>query len=100
MQRTCPNCSQNGIPLSGLLVGPCRCTACGVTVQVNRAVSSLFSVLILVVTLVTSYMVLSLFGIYAVVVWFIFPIGAIGYLRARFCPLTVMPTERGPDHGF
>jgi hypothetical protein len=33
-------------------------------------------------------MVLSLFGIYAVIVWFVFPVGAIGWLRARFCPLT------------
>ena len=95
MQRNCPNCSNSSIPVSGLLVGPCRCPACGVTVRVNRAVSFLFSVLILVVTLVTSYMVLSLFGIYAVVVWFIFPIGAIGYLRARFCPLAVMPKQQG-----
>ena len=95
MQRACPNCSHNSIPVSGLLVGPCRCAACGVTVRVNRAASFLFSILILVVTLVTSYMVLSLFGIYAVVVWFIFPIGAIGYLRARYCPLTVMPKPVG-----
>ena len=51
----------------------------------------LFSILIVVVTVVTSYMVLSLYGIYAVIVWFIFPIGAIGYLRARFCPLKVLP---------
>ncbi len=95
MQRACPNCSHQGISVSGLLVGLFRCPACGVTVRLNRAVSFMFSILILVVTLVTSYMVLSLFGIYAVVVWFIFPIGAIGYLRARFCPLTVAPKEQG-----
>ena len=100
MQRICPNCSQRSIPVSGLLVGPCRCVACGVTVRVNRFLSFLFSILILVVTLVTSYMVMSLYGIYAVIIWFVFPIGAIGYVRARFCPLTVIPGERGPDHGF
>ena len=32
-------------------------------------------------------MVLTLFGVYAVILWFAFPIGAIGYLKARFCPL-------------
>ena len=56
----------------------------------NRFISLLFSILIVVVTVVTSYMVLSLFGIYAVIVWFIFPVGAIGYLRARFSPLRVL----------
>ena len=94
MQRVCPNCSQRSIPAAELLVGESRCRACGKTVRANRAVSFLFSILILVVTLVTSYMVLSLFGIYAVIVWFIFPIGAIGYLRARFCPLTVKPEKQ------
>lgn len=42
---------------------------------------------IIAVTIGTSVMVLTLFGIYAVILWFAFPIGAIGYLKARFCPL-------------
>jgi hypothetical protein len=56
----------------------------------NRFIALLFSILIVVVTVATSYMVLSLFGIYAVIVWFVFPVGAIGYLRARFSPLRVL----------
>jgi hypothetical protein len=52
--------------------------------------SLLFSILIVAVTVVTSYMVLSMYGVYAVIIWFAFPIGAIGYIKARFSPLTVI----------
>ena len=90
MMRTCPNCSAASISTTDLLVGSVRCNACGARIGMNRFVSLLFAILILVVTLATSYMVLSLYGIYAVIVWFIFPIGAIGYLRARFSPLRVL----------
>jgi uncharacterized protein (DUF983 family) len=91
MNRTCPNCSAASISTRDLLVTTVRCSVCAAHIGLNRFVSLLFSILIVVVTVVTSYMVLSLFGIYAVIVWFIFPVGAIGYLRARFCPLTVLP---------
>ncbi len=91
MNRPCPNCSADSISTSDLLVGTVRCPVCAAHVGLNRFVSLLFSILIVVVTVVTSYMVLSLYGIYAVVVWFVFPVGAIGYLRARFSPLTVLP---------
>lgn len=50
----------------------------------------MFSLAIIVVTVATSIAVLSLFGIYAVILWFAFPIGAIGYLKARLCPLVAV----------
>jgi hypothetical protein len=46
--------------------------------------------LTIAVTVITSYMVLSMYGVYAVIIWFAFPIGAIGYIKARFCPLTLI----------
>lgn len=55
--------------------------------RVNRLAAALFTLVMIVVTVGTSVMVLSLFNIYAVILWFAFPIGAIGYLKARFCPL-------------
>ena len=88
MSRNCPACSAASIPTSELLLGASRCPVCGVQVRVNRLWSAFFSILIVVVTVASSFMVLSLFGIYAVIVWFVFPVGAIGWLRARFCPLT------------
>ena len=94
MQRSCPNCSAPAIPVSELLFRECRCPNCRVGVRVNRLVSALFTLAIVVVTVGTSLAVLSLFGIYAVILWFAFPIGAIGYLKARFCPLVAI--EPGP----
>ena len=87
MKRNCPNCSAPTIEVAKLLVGEIVCANCRSTVGVNRFASLLFSALIVVVTVVTSIMVLAMFGIYAVVVWFIFPIGAISFLRARYSPL-------------
>jgi uncharacterized protein (DUF983 family) len=90
MQRICPNCSVRAIPVAELLFGVCHCPNCRLDVRVNRLASILFSLVIVVVTVATSLMVLSLFGVYAVILWFAFPIGAIGYLKARYCPLTVL----------
>jgi hypothetical protein len=90
MQRICPNCSVRAIPVAELLFGVCRCPNCQVDVRVNRFASLLFSLVIIAVTIATSLMVLSLFGVYAVILWFAFPIGAIGYLKTRYCPLTVV----------
>ena len=87
MRRSCPNCSAETIATRDLLLGDCVCRNCKSRIGVNRAASMQFSLIIVLVTVATSIMVFSLFGIYAVIVWFIFPIGAIGYLKARFCPL-------------
>jgi uncharacterized protein (DUF983 family) len=95
MQRICPNCSQRSIPLSGLLLGACRCAACGHYVRVNRVAGFLFSILTVVITALTSYAVFALHGIYAVIIWFAFPVGAIGYIKARFSPLTAFQADRG-----
>jgi uncharacterized protein (DUF983 family) len=95
MQRICPNCSARSIPIAGLLLGACKCAACGKYVRVNRAAAFLFSVIIIVVTVATSYMVLSMYGIFAVIIWFAFPVGSIGYIKARFSPLTVVPPVTG-----
>ena len=93
MRRTCPNCSANAIAAADLIFGDCRCPACGVRVRVNRIFSLLFSLVIIAVTVGSSVAVFSMFGIYAVILWFAFPIGAIGYLKARFCPLTVVTPD-------
>lgn len=93
MNRNCPNCSANSIPVSELLFRSYQCPMCRFDVRVNRFASALFTLAIIVVTIGTSVMVLALFGIYAVILWFAFPIGAIGYLKARFCPLVAEQTQ-------
>ena len=95
MQRSCPNCSAPAIPVSELLFRECRCPNCKAGIRVNRLASAFFTLAIIIVTVGTSLAVLSLFGIYAVILWFAFPIGAIGYLKARFCPLVAIDTQPG-----
>lgn len=85
--RTCPACSQPSIPVSDLLVSNARCVNCGSTVGVHWLFGSIFYVIIFIVASVTTIMVLAQFGIFAAILWFSFPVGAIGYLKARFSPL-------------
>ena len=94
MHRICPNCSVKTIATADLIFGDCRCPACGTRVRVNRFASLLFSLVIIVVTVGSSVAVFTMFGIYAVILWFAFPIGAIGYIKARFCPLTVATSDQ------
>ena len=95
MTRTCPNCSARSIPVADLLFGAYQCPMCRLNVRVNRLFSVLFSFVIVVVTVGTSIMVLTMFGIYAVILWFAFPMGAIAYLKARFCPLVAEQPRTG-----
>ena len=55
-----------------------------------------FFVVILLVAGITTFIVLARFGIYAAILWFSFPIGAISYLKARFAPLQVKEPKLGP----
>jgi hypothetical protein len=85
--------------VSELLFGSYSCPMCRFEVRVNRFASALFTLVMIAVTIGTSVMVLTLFNIYAVILWFAFPIGAIGYLKARFCPLVADQADnrrRGP----
>ena len=85
--------------MTELLFGSYPCPMCRFEVRVNRFASALFTLVMIAVTIGTSLMVLALFNIYAVILWFAFPIGAIGYLKARFCPLVAVQAAshgRGP----
>jgi hypothetical protein len=93
MRRNCPNCSASTIATADLVFGDCGCPNCGARVRVNRFASILFSLVIIAVTVGSSVAVYSMFGVYAVIIWFAFPIGAIGFLKARYCPLTVVPQD-------
>jgi len=46
-----------------------------------------FFALIFVTTTLSTIAVLAQQGLYAALIWLPFPIGAIGYVKARFCPL-------------
>ena len=87
MQRRCPSCASEAVPISGLIVSDAQCTACGAQVGIRWAFRALFFVIILVVTAVLGIAVLIEQGLYAALLIISLPIGAIGYIKARFCPL-------------
>ena len=58
-------------------------------VGVRPAISALFSVVIFLVTVATTFIVLLELGFYGALVWFSVPVGAMSYIKARFGPLEV-----------
>ena len=85
--RICPVCSQPSLQVSELLVSNARCLNCGATVGVHWLFGSIFYVIIFAVAGISTLLVLARFGVFAAILRFSFPIGAIGYLKARFSPL-------------
>ena len=94
--RVCPACAQPAIPISGLLVSNVRCPNCGKTIGPHWFFGMAFFVVIFAITFVSTVAVLAQFGIYAAILWFSFPIGAIGYLKARFSPLETKHVKPEP----
>lgn len=87
MNRECPSCARSSIPVKELLFTDYRCAECRELVGVQSIVAAISSFLIFVVASVTTLMVLIQLGLYAALVWFTAPVGALGYLKARFGPL-------------
>ena len=94
--RVCPACEQEAIRISDLLLSNVRCPNCGKTVGPHWFFGMAFFVIIFAITLVSTIAVLAQFGIYAAILWFSFPIGAIGYLKARFSPLDIKHVKSEP----
>ena len=87
LNRKCPNCLNESISVPGLIVSNVDCTSCRQLVGVHWLFRAVFFVIILAVTAVTTIVVLADQGIYAALLMFSVPIGAIGFVKARFCPL-------------
>ena len=91
MKRDCPNCSSNTISVQELLFADCRCGNCHRIVGVRRIWSALASIVIFTVAIVTTLIVLIELDLWAALLWFTLPVGALGYLKARYCPLETKP---------
>lgn len=87
MNRKCPNCSSESISVSGLIVSNVDCSSCRQLVGVHWLFRAIFFVIIFAVTIVTAVIVLADQGLYAALFMISVPIGVIGYIKARFCPL-------------
>ena len=91
MNRICPNCASDSVSVRELLFGNCRCGNCHRIVGVRRFASVLSSIVIFTVAIVSTLIVLIELGLYAALLWFTFPVGALTYVKARFCPLDTKP---------
>lgn len=96
MKRKCPNCSASTISVDRILFGNCRCETCGKVIGVHRIATRLFSVLILIVTSVTTFLVFLQMGFFAALVWFSLPIGAVSFIKARYSPLETKVAMSNP----
>ena len=73
--------------MSGMIISDVNCNACGQLVGVHWLFRAVFFVIILAVTSFTVIVVLVDQGLYAALLMITVPIGAIGFIKARFCPL-------------
>ncbi len=97
MQRPCPNCSENTVPVAAILFSSYRCPNCRCVVGISRVPAAIVNALILIAAIITTGMVFLQAGLYAAIVWLPFPVGALSYLKARFCRLQVHAQGRdGP----
>ena len=94
--RICPVCSQRSIDVTELLVSNAVCPNCRSTVGVHWLYGGFFYLVLLAIAGISTLLVLARFGIFAAILWFSFPIGAIGYLKARFSPLQRKEPTRSP----
>ncbi len=91
MNRVCPSCTIESVSTRDLLFGNCRCGHCRRIVGVRRFASVLANAVIFATAIVSTLIVLIELGLYAALLWFTLPVGALSYVKVRFCPLEVKP---------
>ena len=95
MQRKCPNCGDNAVSVSRLMLSDAYCSSCGEIVGVHWFFRAFFFVVILASTVTLGLIMLIDQGPYAALLMISLPIGAIGIIKAKFSPLVVrLPKAR------
>ncbi len=89
MKRTCPKCSRDSIAVTELILSDAICPSCGQLIGVQWLFRAFFFVVILAATCVTGFVFAVDQGLYAALLMISVPIGAIGFIKARFSPLVV-----------
>ena len=101
MNRVCPNCARRKVPVSSLILSRAFCPTCGALIGIKRAYAVLFFIVTFGITAASFVAVLAQQGFYAALIWLPLPVGALGYIKARFCPLMVRSGSLepiGPRH--
>ena len=83
--------------VSELILSDAMCSKCGQLIGVHWAFRAIFSVIILAATVVVGLLVLARLGIYAALLMISLPIGAIGFIKARYCPLVIRKHQPGAE---
>ena len=95
LKRKCPNCSSESISVTELIFSDAICANCDHLVRVHWLFRVVFFLAILIATSLTILVVLVDQGLYAAILMFTVPIGALGYIKARFSPLAA--SRRAPE---
>lgn len=82
------------MPVSELLLGAASCPACHKIVGVHWLAAAVANTIIAIVTLASTAAIFVQQGVYAAILWFSVPIGALSYLKARYCPLEIKRQSR------
>lgn len=97
MNRKCPRCSDESVSVSKLIFSDVQCSSCGQLVGIQWVFKAIFFVVIFVATVVVALAVLVQQGLYAALLMISLPIGAIGFIKARYCPLVIKKREPGAE---
>ena len=95
IHRNCPNCFARTVPLTAFLTSGLACSNCNTRLEAGRVCALGFFVVTFLVTVVSTAAVMATLGFYAGLLWLPFPIGALGYLKVRYCPFKAMGEEVG-----
>lgn len=98
LNRNCPNCSSESISVTELIFSDVVCANCDHVVRVHWLFRAVFHVVILIATILTVVIVLVDQGFYVAILLFTVPIGALGYIKARFSPLVTESRESAREN--
>lgn len=76
--------------VSELILSDAVCAQCGKLIGVQKVFKAIFFVIIFAATIVVGLAVLARQGLYAALLMVSLPIGAIGFIKARYSPLVII----------
>ena len=89
MMRVCPACNKDSISIGSILLSKCECPSCRRIIGVHSVVAAFTYPIIILAAIISSIIVNAYFGYTHAIVLFPVPIGALGYIVARYSPLQV-----------
>ena len=101
MLRVCPACHKDSISPGSVFQSNCECQKCRSIIGVHWIITAISFPIIALVAAISTVVVYKSFGYMHAIVLFPLPIGALGYIVARFSPLQVKEwhgeQESAPD---